>query len=950
MSVNDNQEVITLTLTDIQNSETLRKLGAMSGDQVIDNELVRIYSKPEDAVNQGEILTAYDIINSPTLQELGAREGDRVHDNVLYKTNEDDAWTQFKYAIRKGSDALNYAGDILEALMPMKTGGGRLTSEYGIPEITKEEKYSEEFLEGTFQERRERILRHKERALQEDYGQFFKEDEDSAAAKAGSIVRILADPLALAIPAGATVKTATALAGSYGLTYSVLEDIAKEGEIDPIKAAINTTLAATGGGLIRKGIEVVGSKSANKLIDKTQEKVYELTSQGKTVDETMTQIFEEGLNPVKLTAAINNTGRKLRFPATSDSAYKAIENALVNDSATSRIYDKGLDFIAGILSTRIRNISELIFGRVRKFEFDTHKKTQDLTKVVDPFLAPLNNLNKDLKNNIARHLYNGNFDAAKGLMPVTMRNAFTKKVEPLLSQLGDELIEAGHSFTKLDNYFPRLVKDLEGLQKSLGVKEKGVFEKALDSYAKNKKIPVSKLTPEEKSSILDLQVRGYGFKIDGGKPRFVKERQIVEVTPEQLQYYASPEESLAMYVRGAVNDIEKRKFIGQNVQYDKNGRVDYDSSIGAYVRKEIEDGNIPAARQLELEELLRARFVGGDQSPHVLNSTLRDLGYLGTIANPISSMTQLADLANSGYLNGLRNTIAAMFNEKNVRLVDIGIENTVSKELTHGDIRKTAKALNKALGLALFKKTDKLTKEIFINASLRKNKQKVKSAKGEAQFRKEFGKIYGDEIDAVVADLKSGTMSENVKFHLFNELSDVQPISLIEMPEPYVKHPNWRIAYMLKSFMLKQYDIVRRTIVQDYKKGNKMRAIKNATLLAGYLTVANTGTRAVQDILLGREVRPEDIPNRALWSLLGVFGINKYVTERYIQQGDVKGAVSNFVLPATPLIESTIELGKEPFKDEPDYPKAMKGIPLVGPIIYNWFGGGAERFNERLDD
>ena len=40
----------------------------------------------------------------------------------------------------------------------------------------------------------------------------------------------------------------------------------------------------------------------------------------------------------------------------------------------------------------------------------------------------------------------------------------------------------------------------------------------------------------------------------------------------------------------------------------------------------------------------------------------------------------------------------------------------------------------------------------------------------------------------------------------------------------------------------------------------------------------------------------------------------------------------NLITPATPLIESTIKLGQEAFEDEPEYPKAMKGIPVVGTV------------------
>ena len=132
------------------------------------------------------------------------------------------------------------------------------------------EKNEEGFLAASTDERREMILRKKERDLQEEYGQFFQEDADSKAATTGAFVKTIADPLALAIPAGRTVKAATALGGLFGGTYSVAQDVAETGKVDPVKTAISTLAGSTLGGVTRKVVDVVGSKSANKLVDKAQ--------------------------------------------------------------------------------------------------------------------------------------------------------------------------------------------------------------------------------------------------------------------------------------------------------------------------------------------------------------------------------------------------------------------------------------------------------------------------------------------------------------------------------------------------------------------------------------------------------------------------------------------------------------------------------------------------------
>tara|TARA_R110002153_G_C13217369_1_gene488484 strand:- start:219 stop:1106 length:888 start_codon:yes stop_codon:yes gene_type:complete len=289
-----------------------------------------------------------------------------------------------------------------------------------------------------------------------------------------------------------------------------------------------------------------------------------------------------------------------------------------------------------------------------------------------------------------------------------------------------------------------------------------------------------------------------------------------------------------------------------------------------------------------------------------------------------------------------------MFGTKNIKLVDIGLEQ-IAIELTNGDPRGTARFLDKMMKLSGFKATDRLGKETLMNASLRKARQMAKSNKGVAKLREKYGKIYGDEFDGLVADLKAGDMTENIKFYAFNELADVQPIILSEMPEAYLNSPNGRILYMLKSFTLKQWDIVRREIVGEWNKGNKLTAVKKATVMAGYLTVANTSTGVIKDMMRGKEVKPEDLPDRSMWALLGVFGLNKYTSDKFFAKGDVKGGLVNMIVPATPIIDAAFKLGTELPKEDPALESTLNAIPLVGPLVYNWFGGGAEKYNERMD-
>jgi len=945
-------ESYTLTLDDINSSENLRSMGALAGDTVVDGSLSRVFSSKEDSVATGYRLTEEDVLSSVNLQSMNAKAGDRVLDGALMRSEKDDAWTQFKYGMDKGGNLLSYGADILEAYLPM----GQLTVDFnGFNYESPNELYGEGYAEAEPAERREMLLRTKERALQEEYGQFFEEDEDSFAGAAGGFTKALADPTSL-VPLGAGYKTMSAGAGALGLSFSVAEDIATTGEIDPVKAAITTLAAATltpaltalGRGVAGK----VASKGAEKLTDKAQAVINKKIAEGASVDKPAQLLLDEGINPAKVEAAFKATGKQLRIPATATRADKALQEAIARDSSVSRLYSKSLDKYLGTLSTRVRNISEPVFGRLRKYEFNTHVKTQKVLTEVEPFLKGMSELAPAVKNRLAGYLYNGNTKAAEGLMKASspqMYESFVNQVKNTLTKTGDELLESGHTFQKVDNYFPRLVKDYDGLRASLGKAEQGKITKALNDYAAKKDVAASSLTSTERSEVIDLTLRGYNMDPSGNKPRFLKPRTMRTVPPEQLQYYASPEESLSMYLRGSVDDIEKRKFFGKSVAESSGGITDPDKSVGNFIDDELARGAIPAGREADLTELLKSRFVGGAQSPNEVNSFLRNTGYMGTIANPISALTQLGDPAISAALKGFRNTISSMFGTKLVKLIDLGLENVLTKELG-GDVSKTATALSKMLKGTGFATVDRLGKETYINASLKKATSLVKSKKGEQAFRKRQGKIYGDELEGLVTDLKAGNVTDNVKLYLFNELADIQPIALSGMPQGYLDSPNGRILYMLKSFTLKMYDVVRREIVKEWTQGNKGTAIKNAGLLSGYLTVANTGIQTSKDMLLGREVRPEDLPSKSLWSLLGVLGLNKYTSERYLERGDIKGALVNTLVPATPLIDAVVTLGKELPKDDPNLEPALKGIPVVGPMLYNWFGGGAEKYNERLDD
>ena len=913
-----------LDLDFINRSKTLREANAAPGDKIINNKLVRIYSKPPDP-------------NAISTEEIDRQKTE-------------SAWEQFNYSIDKAGNLLTNTSDILQSYFPM---GGIAGDFSGF--VSADEMYGEGYTAAKPEQRREMIMRKKERDLQNEYGQYFKEG-DGVANLAGNVVKVLADPTNL-IPLAKGYKAMAAGAAALGGVYSVTEDFAQNKEIDLTKAATTAVAAGVITPAMVKSVSIVASKvadrGANKIIDSAQKAINEGVSGG-LKPAAMKEILEaSGIDPLKVSAALTRTGRQLKAPANSVRAEKALAESIANDSAVTRTFSPSVDEFLGTLSTRVKNISVPVFSALRAFEFNTHVRTYKALKEVQPFIQNITKLSEPVKDRVSNYLFNGNFRAARALLaqrsPEMLGNLET--AIKTIKQTGAELKESGHSIVDLDsNYFPRLVKDYEGLRAAMGKPEQGALDRTLKNYAAKLNKTVNSLTSAERSSAIDLHVRGYRLDTTGASPRFIKPRAIKVIPPELQKFYAPPEESLSMYLRGAVDNMEKRKFFGMdNVRVDSTGELDITESIGKLIDREMMENALTPAKQQELVELLQSRFIAGAKSPGDVYGAIRDLGYMGTIANPVSALTSLADVANSAAFKGLSNTVSSMFKTKEVKLIDLGIDSIMAE--MGGDVRATSKALNAMMKAVQFQRIDKLGKETYINASLSKARQMVKSDSGLASFKKRNGEVYGKEFDGLVADLKEGNITDNVKLYLFNELSDIQPITLSEMPQKYLDHPNGRILYMLKSFTLKQWDIVRREIVQEYSKGNKQQAIKNAALMSGYLAAANVGVSTMQNIMMGRKVDPDAIPGNALWSLLGVFGMSKYLNDRYISRGEYKEALVNLITPATPLITAAFSLGETVLSDERGdieaYGQIMKAVPVVGKQAYSFFGGGLEKWEDQ---
>ena len=1001
----------TLTLEDIQANENLQGFAAMPGDEVIDGKLKRVFSSEDDALDIGYRLTQEDIDSTPNLQQIEAREGDRVVNGKLKPLEQDSAFKQFMYSFDKPSSAsdADYMADYIEQKVPLgmsrrdyllgllnpSTLANTLSTKLeikgnlsdgisGVRTQNPDAIWGEGFMEGNQETKRNMIVRKYERDLIEEYGYGFTEG-DSLANTLGSFAGMISSPTSL-LPIGSSAIKMTLGSGGLSASYSVMEDLAREGEIDPEKAAIYGAFGGIAGfGLNRIGVGIqkgllkrkeTKSKKAeekelresHQIIDKAEQELSRNIEHYGYTPSGALEIIGKNMDDI-LIPAIAKTGRKLKMPKSKSESKQRLQDAVINDEVVARSKFKLLDELFGSLSTRIGNLSQSVKGRLKKYEWQLGIKTGIGMDKIKPFVNDLASLTPETKTAVTRNLFHGNFDEAIKLMPDEMKTNFNG-IRQFLDDLAKESKKAGVVFDELPNYFPRNVKDYDGLLNHFGKKGNSGFQKMLNEFAKKSNKRIDELTPDERALVANQFARGYRSTVDG-KPRYTKQREVdLDYVGDEAiaKFYESPEDALALYARNAINNIEKYKFFGRNARKNKGGYLNIQDSIGNIIAKGRKDF---IGREDEMADLLQSRFIGGEQQMGKTIGTLRDLGYMGTIANPYSAITQFGDLGNSGALHGFRNTIAAMFSSKDLKLIDAGI-NDISQEFAEGNIRGTAKWLNTLFDITGFRAVDRLGKETVMNAAFRKAIQLVNTSKGEAAFIKKYTDLYSFDprlLKNLISDLKafktaekikkgSGKITDDIKFHAFNELSDVQPINLSEMPQAYLDNPRMRLLYSLKTFTLKQIDVARRNVVQEWAKGNKLQATKNAAALGGYLTTLNLGTKTVKDLLVGRDVNADTLSHDAPWALLGVYGMNEYNLSSFQEDADIISLMGRMAAPSTGIATAPLvvlnEYRKEQGDDlemyEADYSKLLKDIPGVGPLFYNWFGGGAEKYNDRVFD
>lgn len=629
---------------------------------------------------------------------------------------------------------------------------------------------------------------------------------------------------------------------------------------------------------------------------------------------------------------------------------------------------QGGDRLIKPLTQRLHDSSPYVYNMVMKKELD---QLQDVTKVggaMEPFFKtwrhatskmPWNNkfqMDATMEEDLILALANRDAAARESILnQVDPSGSWSTQFEDLAKAVDGvrdkAVLHKMDGLGYLSEYFPRFVDDVEGLKAHKGIVRHSQLESAYNDFAaKNNRPP----TEFEKKEIAN---RVIGRRNAFGAPANTKERKFHQLDRSDLKYYAHPEKAMGKYVHDMLSYIHTRKSMGK---YNPNIAQNYvtdivDNSAGAALTKMFDDmvnnGTLDPKALDEVTDLTRLALLESRGGPNTFWNGYRNLFYATTIGNPISTLSQIPDIALAAYRDpGATKTALgnALQNKKfDVGTVDLGLNHVAHDIHSAGWTGRFLDRVTKASG---FHQMDQLMKSIHSSSSYQRLRKAANSTGNKYQ---EFEKLYkarlGSDFDDFKDALKRGdSKNEHVQTQVFADLADIQPITVSGMPEAYIKARNGRIMYALKSFTLKQVNHIRSHLLRNVSNAKTKKAYAKAmgelalygTLFAGTTFTANQ----LKDFILGRSVTMSDA---AMDAMLQTMGLSKYSVYQWrdFRENKLFESIGRTFAPIGPAIKVGQDVGKlmsgemEGIQDA----KSLQHVPVGGKLLYWRLGEGSEK-------
>jgi len=477
--------------------------------------------------------------------------------------------------------------------------------------------------------------------------------------------------------------------------------------------------------------------------------------------------------------------------------------------------------------------------------------------------------------------------------------------EKVIREMGEEAEHIGYGMGNLgDTYFPRSVENHDGMMEKIYDLAKG-DDRVTRAWVSAEALKGEPLSHREMAHLANEVFSHSGYGKIAGRPSNASTRLFDERPAELREFYHNYEHSITQYIPSMTDSFESHKFLGKGVtSHWLRKAVEVDPGVKDVVhalnlrnpqRLEGTVGEMfpdawsrlskdPHARKLVVDRLHQfynkpvGRAMGGFQKG------IRDLSYMFTIGNFYSTLTQMSDVLLSAALNshGMGGSVFANIakSQKNLTysLADWGLDAKGVQKLAleFEDQGFTTKWLAANLKTTGFMAVDRHSKRVLVNAAFddfRKaanaDTSTISGSSAFKQFQREFegmgSEDFAEMVQVLRGDPKLAKSNFDVQAMVLSRLWKQHPINKAHMPLGYVKHPKGRLMYMLKTFTIKQIDLLRRSTLDEISAGWKagdtgrwQRGIFNMFKYAGYFGVSQQGINATKDWLLNRKVSMTD--------------------------------------------------------------------------------------------
>lgn len=575
------------------------------------------------------------------------------------------------------------------------------------------------------------------------------------------------------------------------------------------------------------------------------------------------------------------------------------------------------------------------FDKLDYFQLALEKKFADQTK---GWFKKYHDLSEEDKNEFDYYVYNQLHEELDAFLKEKNMTKEYQDVRNLLNFIYSISNQAGIDMGFISEYFPTSMIDHEGFLSHMKGTEKWTYiEKSLKEAD-----PQGLWDSKQRAEAVNKLLRGYKLTDPVSKPKNAKERTILYKSPELMKFYEHSDKALMKYLQGM------SRAIAINKAYGKGAGFDTDATIGAIVLDLIEGGQITRAEEDEVRHLLKSRL-SYSATPQIIG-LVKNVGYLGMMNNITSAVTQLGDLYAPFYKYSFPTAIQAVFGKKELDRSDFGLDNVWEEFSDKSKSAIWVDGLFKAIGLD---KMDQFGKAVAIQASIINMRKQAEA--GDIELLNRLAYTFGKDANRVLADIKSGKVTEEVKILAFCDLADTQPVGKSGVPTGYLNHPNMRLFYQLKTFMANQMSLFYAdslvNIQKGLKHGNKKQFIKgvqNGFKLVLLLTAGNASADVLKNLIMGREIDLEDtVVSNLLWNI----GVSKYTFYKGKRDGYARALLSSYVLP--PQVSAFDDVWIDTRKMVKGKREAKDSILWTylpfGRSYYWWFGGGRTRIKEQAE-